>query len=294
MAGRARTPGTARQAKKSTSKFSVVKAGSANVATGNHTLRYRISRLLAALALGTLLSTPASGQTGARQIAVDTPLVTDLSTHLIAITSSFSGTELLVFGALDAEGDVIVAVRGPAGPVNIRKKEQVAGIWLNRRSLRFDNVPTFYAVAANRPLSQIASSSLLSRLQIGAGNLRLVAEAGATDQVVEFRDAIVRNKERDGLYLPGAGTVTMLGGKLFRTGIELPANVPVGTYRAEVYLIRDDRVIAAQATPLFVDKQGVEQEVYDFAHQQPLLYGLAAVAIALGTGWAAGLLFRRT
>lgn len=281
-------------AKKSTSKFNVVKDSSAIRATGNHILRHQISGLLAGLFVAAILAGPAAAQRSARQIAVDTPLVTDLSTHLIAITSSFTGTELLVFGSLDAEGDIVVAVRGPAGPVTIRKKEQVAGIWLNRRTLRFDNVPAFYAVAANRPLAEIASASLLSRLQIGSANLRLVAEAGATDTVSEFREAIIRTKERDGLYLPGAGTVTMLGSKLFRTGIELPANVPVGTYRAEVYLIRDDRVVAAQATPLFVDKQGVEQEVYDFAHQQPLLYGLAAVAIALGTGWAAGLLFGRT
>jgi uncharacterized protein (TIGR02186 family) len=237
-------------------------------------------------------SLQAAAQSARRPVG-DTPLVTDLSTHLIAITSSFTGTELLVFGALDAEGDVIVAVRGPAGPVTIRKKEQVAGIWLNRRALRFDNVPAFYAVAANRPLDQIASPSLMARLQIGATNLRLVAEAGSPSQVAEFRDALIRNKEHDGLYIPGAGTVTMLGTKLFRTGIELPANVPVGTYRAEVYLIRNDRVIAAQATPLFVDKQGVEQEIYDFAHQRPLLYGLAAVAMSLATGWGAGLLFGR-
>jgi len=236
---------------------------------------------------------PQPGRNPAAPTAADPPLVTDVSSHLIAITSSFTGTELLVFGAVDDAGDVIVAIRGPAGPLMVRRKERVAGIWLNRRSLRFENVPGFYAVAANRPLAEIASPGLLSRLQIGASNLRLRVTSDKDDDA-PFREALIRNKQRDQLYPAVVAPVSFLGQKLFRARFELPATVPVGTYRAEVYLIRDDKVIAAQATPLFVDKQGSEQAVYDFAHQQPLAYGLGAVVIALAAGWAAALAFRKT
>jgi uncharacterized protein (TIGR02186 family) len=224
--------------------------------------------------------------------AGDQPLVTDLSSHLIAITSSFTGTELLVFGAVDEAGDIVVVIRGPAGPLLVRRKERVGGIWINNRSLRFDNVPAFYAVAANRPLAEIGTPGLLGRLQIGAENLRL-APARVDEELDTWRTALIRNKQKQELYPPDVNPVAFLGQKLFRARIELPATVPVGTYRAEVYLIRGDRVVAAQATPLFVDKQGSEQAVYDFAHQQPLVYGLGAVAIALAAGWLAALAFRR-
>ena len=236
---------------------------------------------------------PQPGRNPAVPTAADPPLVTDVSSHLIAITSSFTGTELLVFGAVDDLGDVIVVIRGPAGPLVVRRKERVAGIWLNRRSLRFENVPAFYAVASNRAFSEIASLGLLSRLQIGAANLRLGVASDREDET-PFREALIRNKQREQLYPPIVVPVSFLGQKLFRARFELPATVPVGTYRAEVYLIRDDKVIAAQATPLFVDKQGSEQAVYDFAHQQPLAYGLGAVFLALAAGWAAALAFRKT
>ena len=228
-----------------------------------------------------------------RPVPPDAPLVTDLSNHRVAISSSFTGTQLLVFGAVDAPGEIVVVVRGPAAPLTVRRTERVAGIWLNRRAVQFESVPAYYAVAANRPLEEIASASLLGRLQIGTQNIRLAADVGE-DQAAPFREAILRNKETEGLFESQTLPVTVLGNRLFRAIFDLPSTVPVGTYRAEVYLIRDDRVVAAQATPLFVDKQGFEQEVYDFAHTQPLAYGLVAVLLAVAAGWTASLLFRRT
>lgn len=250
-----------------------------------------MARIVAlAVALWALGASPARAQ-GA---AFDIPLITDLSAHLIAITSSFTGTELLLFGSLEEAGDVIVVVRGPAGPLTVRRKERLFGIWVNRGAMNFASVPGYYAVAASRALSDIAPAGLLERLQIGAGNLRFQHQPRASeDEVRPFRAAIVRGKVRDGLYHENVGEVAFLGRKLFRTRIEFPAVVPVGTYRAEVYLIRDKRVVAAQAIPLFIDKQGVDQAIHEFAHAMPLLYGLLAVVIAAFSGWLAAVAFRK-
>jgi len=254
------------------------------------------ARLLLLLLL--LLPLPLQGSAFAQARAplaalapADAPLVTDLSAHLIAITSSFTGTELLLFGAIDEPGDIVVVVRGPSGSTVVRRKDAVAGIWLNRRSLRFDGVPSYYAVSSTRPLEDIASPALLNRLQIGAESLRFRA---ATDQEEpqQYRAAVLRLKEQSGLYREELGVV-FLGPKLFRAEISFPATVAVGTYRAEVYLIRDDRVIAAQSTPLFVDKQGLEQEVFDYSRREPAVYGFIAVLLAVAAGWLAALLFRR-
>lgn len=250
--------------------------------------------LLLVLPLPLLPQAPAFAQSRAPLAALapaDAPLVTDLSAHLIAITSSFTGTELLLFGAIDEPGDVVVVVRGPSGSAVVRRKDEVAGIWLNRRSLRFDGVPTYYAVSSTRPLEDIASPALLNRLQIGAESLRFRA---ATDQEEpqQYRAAVLRLKEQSGLYREELGVV-FLGPKLFRAEISFPATVTVGTYRAEVYLIRDDRVIAAQSTPLFVDKQGMEQEIFDYSRREPAVYGFIAVLLAVSAGWLAALLFRR-
>jgi uncharacterized protein (TIGR02186 family) len=150
-------------------------------------------------------------------------------------------------------------------------------------------------VVTDRPLHEIAPPSMLARLGIGIDNLAFRTTDSRDAVALEpFRQAVMRNKLREGLYKEQIGELSFLGRKLFRTRISFPAVVPVGTYRAEVYLMRGGHVVAAQAAPLFIDKQGFGQAMYEFAHQLPLLYGLAAVAAAVAAGWVAGTVFAKT
>lgn len=262
-------------------------------------LRYRLALLFALLAALSAAASPVSAQSrGATQTRgpapADSPLITDLSSHLIAITSNFTGTDLLLFGAIDEPGDIIVVVRGPTSTAVVRRKESTFGLWLTRRSATFDGVPAFYAVTSTKPLAEIAPETLLQRLQIGLGGLRFrFVGSGIVEDVDEFRKALIRQKGYEGLYHQSVGGVDFLGPKLFRTAISFPATAPVGTYQAEVYLIRDDRIIAAQSSPLFIDKQGIEQEIYDFSRQEPAAYGLVAVLAAMLAGWLAAVLLRK-
>ncbi len=222
-------------------------------------------------------------------------LVTDLSSHLVSITSSFAGTELLLFGAVEgAAGDVVVVVRGPEMPVIVRKKNRLAGIWINREAVEFRRVPGYYAVAATRPLREIASPGVLDRLELGLHRMRCkaVTEISRAQQNL-FGQAIVRAKVRENLYRLEIAKVRFLGDTLFRTRVQLPANVPVGSYTALTYLLRDGAVVAAQTSPLFIKKAGVERQIFDFAQNQPLFHGIAAVTLALLAGWLAAVIFRR-
>ena len=224
--------------------------------------------------------------------AVD--LVADLSDHLVAITTGFAGTEVLLYGAVEQPGEIIVVVRGPERRTVLRRKSRVAGIWMNTAAMTFEQVPAYYSVAASGPLSEIAEQGELDRLQIGIENLRPRALSVASANVLEnWRSALIRNKQRAGLYAERLGTVSFLADKLFRTRIAFPANVPTGIYLADVYLLRDGLVVSAQTTPLNIRKAGTEADLYDFAHEQAGLYGLVAVFVALMAGWLAHLAFRR-
>lgn len=219
------------------------------------------------------------------------PLVADLSDHLVAITTGFTGTEVLLFGAIDEDGDVAIVVRGPEVPLLVRRKARIAGVWVNRDEARFDGAPAFYAVASNRPIVDIAPHAELARNQIGVENLALEA-TGVEDEAL-FREAFIRNKRRDGLYSSAPGKVTFLTGRLFRTDIYFPANVPVGTYTVQVFLVRDGKVVSAQTTPLVISKVGVGAEIFLFANRHSALYGLLAIAVALMAGWVASAVFRK-
>lgn len=264
------------------------------------TFRIRPARLLPALLA---LACALCGTARADQ------LVTDLSEHKIAIRSNFTGTEILLFGAVESapneralNRDIVIVVSGPVRSVTVRRKERLAGIWINHDSLTFPRVPGYYAVASTRPLEVTASEDLLRREQIGIDNVdvgRPTAQtmSGASEilppeEERNFVKALIRNKKRDGLYISDPGGVTFLGQTLFRATLDIPANVPVGLYTATVYLLRDGEVADAISSPLYIDKSGMERLIYRLAHTQSLLYGLVAVFGSALAGWLASAILR--
>lgn len=222
------------------------------------------------------------------------PLVADLSDHLVAITTGFSGATVLLFGAVDGDGDVVVVVRGPSRPEVIRRKDRILGIWINRARAVVQDAPVYYRVVSTRPLDQIASPQVLDRHQIGEHHLTLRLrrdDPAASD--ADYLNGFLRLKEKTGLYGERPGAISVLSGRLFRTSVDFPANVPTGTYLAEVYLMRGGEVVWAQTTPLIISKTGIGAEVFDFANRQAPLYGVVAILLAASAGWLAAVAFRR-
>ena len=222
------------------------------------------------------------------------PLVVDLSNHLVAITTGFTGTNVLLFGAVEEEGDVVVTVRGPDHDMVVRKKERKVGIWVNSESARYKNVPAYYTSASNRPMDIIAPPEVLLDYRIGLQNQRFIAESKLNDSEQKiYREALVRNMQGAGLFGERPAKISFLSNQLFRTDIHFPANTPTGTYTINVYLIRDGRVASVKTTPLVVSKTGISAEVYEFAHRYSALYGIIAVIIAVVAGWIASVVFRK-
>lgn len=248
-----------------------------------------MTRAILALAALVLLATPARAAE---------PLVADLSKHLVAITTGFAGTDVLLFGAVEdvpgGNGEVVVVVRGPSRTEIVRRKDRQAGIWINSGRAEIANAPSFYRVAASRPLAEIASPAELERHRIGVEHLDLAVrpeDPGASHD--DYAKALVRLKQSNGLYGAKVQEIGFLSRRLFRTEVHFPANVPIGTYLVEVYLFVDGEVISAQTTPLTISKVGVGAEVYDFAHQQAALYGIIAICLAASAGWLAAVAFRK-
>ena len=224
-----------------------------------------------------------------------TPLVADLSDYLVAITTGFTGTDVLLFGAIDEPGDVVVVVRGSDRPVVMHRKSRIAGIWVNTATMTFEDVPSFYSIASSRPLEEIAGDSVRARNEFGVEFLKIeLPSAKASPNVAKaWEEALIRNKQRSNLFPVEVGRVDFLGNQLFRTDIFFPANVPTGTYQAQTFLLRDGQVISAQVTPLIVSKIGLEAEIFNFAQEQSALYGLIAILVALMAGWLAHIAFRK-
>jgi uncharacterized protein (TIGR02186 family) len=247
--------------------------------------RRPIARGLAAAAFfGTLL---------AGEPAKADEVVADLSNHLIAINSSFTGTSVVLFGATDGPGDIVAVVRGPERDLTVWRKGKVLGIWANAESVEFANVPSFYTVAASRPIEEGVPPGTAALYRIGVDNLKFQPKSSvAPGRLPVFTEALVREQQRAGLFPTKVGQISFLGERLFRANIAFPANVPTGTYLVEVFLIRNRDVVGAQTTPLVVSKVGVDAAVSDFATGDAAAYGAIAVLAAVVAGWLASLPFR--
>ena len=226
-------------------------------------------------------------------VAARAQLVADLSKHLVAITTGFAGTDVLLFGAVDGPGDVVVVVRGPVRSETVRRKARAALIWVNSGEVEFQ-APSFYMVGSTRPLVEIANDSLRARHEIGVDHVRIEHQSKlAPADLADYRKALIRLKQKRGLYGAEVLPVTSLGGRLFRSELHFPANVPVGTYQVEVFLIANGEVVSAQTTPLLISKIGVGAEVYDFAHENGAIYGIIAILLAVSAGYIAAVVFKK-
>lgn len=229
-------------------------------------------------------------------------LVPDVSSRRIDIQYSFSGEELLLFGAIVYDGarrpsrpaDIVVVLKGPSGPLTVRQKQRVAGIWVNAASIRLRSAPSYYAIGSSRPIDAILDERTAAIYELGLANLAM-SPAGFTDarELALFEDGLVDLYRRLGLYDENGAAVEITDQVLYRARIPIPARVPEGVYVAETFLVSDGRVVAVASRPVTIAKTGFERFVADAAAEHGLLYGLAAVLLSLGLGWAAGALFRR-
>lgn len=232
----------------------------------------------------------------------------DVSTRSVAVTSSFTGTEIVVFGAVDnsrqtsAEAglyDVVVIVEGTPSRLVARRKSNVAGIWVNTQSLTFVSVPSYYAIASTRPLEEIASTNTLAENDIGFQFVRMNPVEGwetglTTADLQGFKNSVVRLKRRDGLYVREEYGVVFIGRSLFRASIDLPANVPVGPLSARVHLFREGQLLSTFTTRVVLQREGLERFLHAFAFENPLLYGIFTVVVAVSAGLLASTLLKRS
>jgi len=236
-----------------------------------------------------LLAVPASGEN----------LISGLSQDKIQITSSYSGTDIVVFGAIEnastAKGrDVVVIVRGPTTNFTARKKARVAGIWVNSDRVVVKGMPSYYYLAATRSIDLLANEDTLAHYDLGLDHVEPVDSTTPVAAKLEtYRQAIIRAKAREGLYTERNDGVEFLGPSLFRVRVPVPATVPRGQYDAEVYLFRDGAVISVESTPLFIEQAGIERRLFNFAHHWALAYGVSAVVMSLLLGWLSSVVFRQ-
>lgn len=227
-------------------------------------------------------------------------IVLGLSQDEVAITATFDGSDILIFGGVrrdtipppgTAPLEVIVTVSGPMERLTVRHAERRFGIWMNTSAVRVNAAPSFYAVATTGPLDKILTETenLRHSVSIPRAIRAIGNDVGNRD---DYLEALIRLRMEQGAYVLLEGGVDFAEQTLFRTRIGLPANLTEGRYPTRIFLTRNGEVVDLFETAIEVRKVGLERWLFALSREQPVAYGLLALLLAIAAGWAASAAFQ--
>lgn len=231
-------------------------------------------------------------------------LVSQVSRDEVAITSSYTGETLTLFGNIEPEAGstakyvegpfhIIITITGPTADRVTRRKANVFGVWLNTEQAEFEHFPTYYQVLADTRLSEITDPVTLAKYRIP-----LISQAYATSKAgwwntIEFSQETVRLMEQRGRMKLNEQGVVFRSDTFYSAQAFVPADAVPGSYLAHTYLFKNGQLIGEKSDGFTVRKIGFERFLGLAAREQPFLYGFVCVALALFTGWLGGVVFRR-
>lgn len=234
---------------------------------------------------------PVNAATAAQEaLGLTIPMVADASQSAIEIRTSFNGAQVLIFGARNVPGEIVIAVRGPNSHIRMRRKERIAGMWMNVEQQKYYNLPLFFALASSKPIESILPDSARTSLVLGIDKITDISHAKLNPVFDSALENILRKKR---WWQAPFGTVEYFGESLFKVRLDMPDSLPGGEYTVELYLFHDGQLRATQVIPITVYKVGLEADLVKQANRNGFLYGLAAVLMALFGGWLAHRLFHR-
>ncbi|MGO4907740.1 TIGR02186 family protein [Pseudorhodobacter sp. W20_MBD10_FR17] len=227
-------------------------------------------------------------------------IVAGLSQNLVSITTNFTGSEILIYGAVKREQaipagaplEVIATIQGPSGPLTVRRKERRFGIWMNVDSVNIARAPSFYAIASSAPLAQALSETENLRYQVTIPSaIRAVGIAAEAPDAPVFLESLIRLRTESHDYVLSENSVKLLESTLFRADVALPANLTEGEYKVRLFITRDGAVVDVHEESITVNKDGLERWIFNLAHEHSLIYGLLALFLAVVAGWGASAAF---
>lgn len=229
-------------------------------------------------------------------------LVLALSTREVAITSTYTGADVTVFGHIERDArtiartgdyDIVVQVQGPTGDIVLHRKGQFGFIWLTENRRRYTRVPLYFATLTSRPLSLITDEDTRQRLKLGLEHFLPPAPDVSERDEFGFRNALIRLRREEGAVVDVENGVNMIRSNLFTARISLPAKAPTGLYLVNISLLSEGVPLRTAQAGFVVRKVGFDAYIANAARNDAALYGILTVLVAVLLGWLANLVFRR-
>ena len=226
-----------------------------------------------------------------------TKLAAALIDEQVLLTSSFSGTKVTIFGAVEGDTndkpEIVILVRGPDRPAWISKKSKVLGLWLGHSRVFFDAAPTFFGTASTDRIEKIAPMDTLNLYGLTAqSQISIDKKHESSPNAADLEKSFIDKRTRQGLYVSSPHGVSFEGGGLFRADVKMPDLTPPGLYTVKVMLFRNGRPVDSTLQTFVVTKVGMERTIFTFATKHKVIYAFFGVILALGAGFISSRVFR--
>ncbi|MEJ2479456.1 MAG: TIGR02186 family protein [Acidihalobacter sp.] len=225
-------------------------------------------------------------------------LVTELTRDHVDISARYTGDEIMLFGAMSAPGQIVVKVRSPAQPVALEKKGRVGPFWLSQGKHEIKRTPGLYYLLSSAPIDGMLPVSVRAAhgldLSDALKNMQVSPAAGDATAQQTLKDAVLRLKQARGYYVADPKAVEVLGGRLYSTTIRLPAQLPLGEYEVDIYLVRNGQVVATQHRRISVDEVQMEHWISGVAGQHSWTFGVLFTLSMMLLGLLLGVVLGRS
>ena len=227
-------------------------------------------------------------------------LTTEVTPRNIPINLLYHGAKLNIKGESNADDDLIIRISSEPMDAHMKFKGKAAGLfWMKMGDISFEHVPAVYLIASSGNLDNLLQKDELIKEGIGYEALKANAkvETSAPNMNEDhWIEEFVKFKKAEKLYRIQEGGITRSqgsSGNQYQLDIDWPFQAAPGTYNIEVLEVRDGKVTDRSETSLTVARSGIVARLSNLAFNQPAVYGIIAIVVAMASGFAVGALFKK-
>lgn len=255
---------------------------------------FRLLALRAALAAMSLTFFTVFGAVPAQALTITT------NPKEIAIDLAYHGQKLTISGVCSAGDDLLIKIANEPVDTHLKYIGKAANIvWMKMGDMEFEHVPGVYLLYSTAPPEQLLNAEERKALQVGyvalAKEATIVSSSGPIDTDQWFGE-FIKLQEKNRLYSVQQKGITIKKGPTdanFELVADWPYQAPPGTYTVEVMAVRNGTVKDRETTSFTVARTGAVAQLSGMALDHAAGYGIMAIVIALGAGFAVGALFKK-
>ncbi len=223
------------------------------------------------------------------------PATLSLTPSEIHVGTFYRGATVEVDADIDSCDGAAIIFEAGNQEVELNRKGQVAGIWLNVAQVMVSNVPQVYILATSAPLDSLCSHDTQMELHLGTKFLRQQMHFASEKPLTgdEFDEFMKLKTQRGGYELGVPLELSPAGNGRTHLTSTLPISpaIPPGTYDILLTSFRSGELLQTAHATLTIKGVGLANFMSDLASQHAAVYGGLAVIVAMLVGIGMGLLF---